>query len=82
MYICKECGDIFDAPAVEYNERLEHFGIPCVEEVVVSPCCKADYKEAKKCVVCEEYIIGKYVSVIDGQKICENCYSVCHILDE
>lgn len=82
MYICKECGNIFGHPYIGYGERLEHFGRPCMEIIHASPCCKADFKDATKCAVCDEYIVGKYASVIDGQKICENCYCVCHILDE
>ena len=73
MYICKECGRIFEEPKHHYGEHLEHFGFPCREGWTGCPSCGGVYTEAFKCDGCGEYIMGEYIKTIDYQYYCKDC---------
>lgn len=45
MYICDECGGLFEELATYKENHGEHFGYPAIETVYCSPCCHADYDE-------------------------------------
>lgn len=84
LYVCLECGHIFDEDDVitwkEY--RGECFGYPAYEEFMGSPCCKENYAEAKECSCCGKYIIGSYIKTDNGDRFCEDCYVTMELGDE
>lgn len=82
MYVCCECGSIFENLVIVKEDRGECFGFPAYEEVCVSPCCYGDYAETFQCDCCGEWIIGKYVYIDSGPTFCENCYRICEIGDD
>ena len=51
---CKNCGQVFDESAIKLIGRSaeDYLGMPCFEEVEVSPCCDADFELVKET---EEY---------------------------
>ena len=73
MYVCKECGNVFDRP-FRITECLEFFGQPCVREEFCSPCCKASYEQSQPCAICGEVICGDYIEMANGERICDSCY--------
>ena len=73
MYVCKECGNVFDHP-LRITECLEFFGRPCVREEFCFPCCKADYEPLRRCSICGENICGDYIMIVNGERICDSCY--------
>lgn len=67
MFICNECGEIFDEPKIV----RETHGLDCppYEEIAVCPCCEdTDFCEAKKCERC-----GEYFAELD-EGLCDVCY--------
>lgn len=54
MYICLECGHIFDeGEEKRWSEsRGEYWGMPCGEELTGCPICEGDYEKAEKCIIC------------------------------
>ena len=82
MHMCKRCGNIFFA-AVELADRCgEHFGTPYKEEVSLSPCCHAEYVSTFACDSCGEVITGRYVSLPDDTRACDNCYVLRNIFED
>ena len=76
MYVCCECGAIFENVVVFIEDRGECFGFPSYEKVHVSPCCHGDYAETFRCDSCGKWIIDRYVKINTGERFCENCYRV------
>lgn len=80
MFVCSECGTLFEDP-VEWEET-HNLDTPPYEHFSGSPCCFSNYAVAHKCNCCEEYIVGPYIKVDSGERICDNCYRVMEIGDE
>lgn len=74
MYICEECRNLFSEPTYTSVQSLEWHGDNYPEVKAISPCCYAGYVKAKRCSICGEYIIGKYVRTENDDLICDNCY--------
>lgn len=74
MFVCLECGEVFENVAIWHEDRGEYFGFPSYEECCGSPCCHGDYVETHKCDECEEWICGKYIKTDSGKRVCEDCY--------
>lgn len=83
-FVCLECGHIFDEDdiAVWQEGRGEYWGTPCYEEVSGCPRCKGDYVETYKCNCCDEWIIGSYIKLNSGERICEDCYTTYDLGEE
>ena len=83
MYICRECGNIFDENeiAIWKEERGEYWGAPCYETVSGCPCCKGDYVKTYRCNCCREWIEGGYIK-IDDKRYCEYCYDKYELGEE
>lgn len=47
---CLECGNIFDEDEIKSisDYRGEFWGMPCYENVEVSPCCSGDFEAVKE----------------------------------
>ena len=82
MFICCECGKMFEDIAIWREYRGECFGDPSYEELWGSPCCYGNYVEAKECSCCGEYITDTYVETYDGRRYCSECYIERELEDE
>jgi hypothetical protein len=80
MLVCIECGHLFTEP-IWWTEDHGLDGPP-YERFYGSPCCYANYAEAKECSCCGEYITDKYIKTDDGERYCENCYSTYDLGEE
>lgn len=60
MYICDECGNVFE----NYIEEKTDYG----QTISVSPCCSETFEES---ITCEE--CGKDIAKGNYNKLCENC---------
>ena len=74
MYICLDCGCIFDEP--KHWTETHNLDSPPYEEWSGCPSCGGDYAETFRCDECGDWIFGEYVCVKNGNKYCENCYSI------
>ena len=84
MYCCLECGRVFseDEVLVWKENRGEYWGDPCFESVSGCPYCKGEYVKTYQCDICKEWILGGYIKLETGERICENCYTVYELGDE
>lgn len=84
MYCCLECGHIFDENdiATWQEDRGEYWGVPCSESVSGCPQCGGDYVKTYRCGECGEWILGGYVKLESGKRICEDCYTTHELGDE
>lgn len=69
MYICLECGAVFEEPETWEEGRGEFWGFPCSETVSGCPECGGDYEEALQCAECGEWFFTDELD--DG--LCEDC---------
>ena len=68
MYICYECGALFDTPDT-YVERHPYGMGYATERWSMCPCCESnDYGTAQECKECGEYV----AELEDG--LCEECW--------
>lgn len=68
MYICNECGEVFEQfkIAIEYHPYGEGYA---TEKWAVCPYCKDnDFQEAKECENCGEYV----AELTEG--LCDKCF--------
>ncbi len=79
MYICLECGKIFNTP----KKCIETHGLdtPPYETWHGCPYCEGNYTETYECDVCGQWITGEYVVLDDGTTACYNCYVIRDIAD-
>lgn len=77
MFVCKECGELFEDP-VYWKER-HNLDTPPYEEMCGSPCCYGAFEDAEKCDCCEEYIEGAYIITEDDKKYCKDCYRIVEV---
>lgn len=77
MYLCIECGALFDEP----RRTIETHGLdsPPYEVWNVCPECGGAYVKTMQCDLCGEWITGDYVELDDNSTVCECCYVVKNI---
>lgn len=75
MYVCKDCGRIFE-DAKHYTDT-HGLDSPPYEGWSGCPSCGGDYGVGYTCDGCGEYIVGTYIKLQDGQRLCDNCYNQC-----
>ena len=80
MFVCKECGHLFDEP-IEWEER-HGFSYPPFEQWSGCPMCRGAYAEAHKCDCCDEWIVDDYIKTDDGTRYCSECYCRYELGDE
>lgn len=80
MFVCYDCGALFEEPKI----WTETHGLdtPPYESYAGCPSCGGAFTGTHKCNECGEWIVGEYVQVISGPRICESCYSVMELGDE
>lgn len=71
MYVCMDCGKLFDEPKIikEPNE----FGTP-YETFAACPHCGGNFTTAHICTICGDYITDNYIKLDNGNRVCNNCY--------
>lgn len=79
MYICLDCGKLFEEPR-KYVET-HGFDSPPYEEWYGCPECGGVYTETKRCDNCGRWIRGEYIKLDGGYYYCDNCYEVRDIGD-
>ena len=72
MYICLDCGKIFETPA--HFAESHGFDTPPYEEFDGCPECGGAFVEAFECEHCGQLITGDYIELADGSRYCEECY--------
>lgn len=75
LYICLECGHVFDEPA-RWEERhgLGPFEGPG-EQWSGCPCCRGGYDEAQQCDCCGEWFAASEMTINDegNMRLCPDC---------
>jgi formylmethanofuran dehydrogenase subunit E len=79
MYLCVDCGKLFEEPK-DYFETHGFMSRP-YETWSGCPHCGGAYVETIRCDVCGKWITGEYVELNDGDKICDECYTLMDIMD-
>jgi hypothetical protein len=80
MMLCLDCGAAFE----QAREVVERHGLdtPPYERLLVCPRCGgADLRDTHRCDLCGEWITGKYIETVDGDRICGECYT-SHDIDD
>lgn len=73
MYVCLDCGTLFEEYKQCQSEPLEYFGFPCREKWSGCPNCESwNTCEVFQCDSCGEYILNDYYKV-DDKRFCDNC---------
>ena len=80
MFVCINCGHLFDEP--DYWEERHGLDYGPFEQWSGCPNCGEAYVEAHRCDCCDEYIDGPYIKLESGERICENCYTKHELGDE
>lgn len=74
MFICLECGSLFDKPM--YYRESHGFDTPPYEEFEACPACGGAFAETYECDSCGEWITGDYAELNDGSRHCEECHCI------
>ena len=80
MYICLDCGNIFENP----RKYVEKHGLdsPPYEELVGCPLCSGAYAETFKCDGCGKWIDGEFVEILPSHEVyCDGCFDLKDIED-
>lgn len=71
-WVCTECSKTFEEPKV-YTEQ-HGFDAPPYETYSACPYCGGPYVYAHICCCCDKVIIGPYLKLACGERVCESCY--------
>lgn len=79
MFLCQDCGAVFDAP-IRWQET---HGLDCglYEQLSGCPFCSGAYCNTYRCDSCGEWIDDDYVK-INILRYCHNCYKLFEPGDE
>lgn len=79
-YVCVDCGEVFSEP----KRHIETHGFSAgpYEVFYVCPCCGGDYVRARRCDACGDWIVGQYIMLENGERICDECYTIYEIGEE
>ena len=72
MFVCIECGNVFQEPMC-WEEK---YGLDCgpYEKWSGCPNCGSSYTKAYRCDYCGEWITGDYIKVENDNRYCKNCF--------
>jgi hypothetical protein len=78
--ICVECGCLFE----NARQYIETHGLdtPPYESYAGCPYCGGAFTETYKCDACNEWIVGQYIKLNSGERICEECYTTYELGEE
>ena len=79
MFICLDCGEIFEKPKI-FTET-HGLGSHPYEELYGCALCGGSYAETYKCDVCGKYVEDEYITTDKGDIIWENCYITNSVYD-
>ena len=82
MFVCVECGCIFDEDEVDVWEEKHGLNYGPYESWSGCPSCGGGYTEAHRCDGCSDWIIGQYVKLDNGERFCDNCFMIINVGDE
>ena len=72
MFICFDCGAVFDEPATYRDSRGEFWGAPVWETCGMCPVCgSTEYDTAECCERCGEYVPETHY--FGNIKVCDIC---------
>lgn len=80
MYVCVECGCVFQEP--DYWEETHGLDYGPYEKWSGCPSCGGSYTEAYPCDCCGEWINDTYIKTDDDERFCIGCYRVMRLGDE
>lgn len=70
MYICTDCGAVFETAKIEKENHPYGMGYATEEYCVCPSCGSTNFSEAEKCELCGEYCAEL------NEGLCESCYEV------
>lgn len=72
MFVCYDCENVFDEP----KTFIQRHGLdtPPYERYAGCPYCGGAFTETYKCDCCGKWIVGPYIKINSGERICEDCY--------
>ena len=70
MFVCLECGRLFEEPAVWEEKHGLDYGP--YELWSGCPLCHGGYTETYRCDCCDEFITGDYI-MVDDKRYCSDC---------
>ena len=73
VFVCLDCGHIF-TDAVRYKET-HGFSDGRYETWDGCPKCSGAFVETRCCDNCDKYIVDRYIKTINGDFLCNNCYT-------
>ena len=79
MFVCLECGHIFETP--KRWEETHGLAYGPYEKWSGCSICGGAYAEAYKCDCCEDWINDDYIKV-DGNRYCQDCCREVKLGDE
>lgn len=72
MFICMDCGHVFEEPRVEHERMADFWGAPAWEEFGVCPNCgSVEYDTAEQCERCGEWV--PETTDFGNVKLCDFC---------
>ena len=80
MFICFDCGNVFDTP--KHWQETHGLDTPPYEHRSGCPSCGGTYAQAYRCDCCDEWIDGDYIKTDNDQRICKDCYAYMELGDE
>jgi hypothetical protein len=80
MFVCYDCEKTFNEPKI----WTETHGLDTgpYENLTGCPYCGGAFAETYRCDSCNEWIIGPYIKLNSGERICEECYTAYEIGEE
>lgn len=80
MFICCDCENVFDEPKI----FIQRHGLdtPPYEQYAGCPYCGGVFIATYKCDACNKWIIGPYIKLNSGERICEECYTTYELGEE
>lgn len=71
MYLCANCGEMFDSPNEVNDFVSEYWGAPVTHTTCVCPSCGSDeFDEMEKCLICRNEWVAP------GEELCECCHDL------
>ena len=80
MFVCYDCSSTFDEPKIWTETHGLNTGP--YESLAGCPHCGGAFTETYRCDACNEWIVGPYIKLNSGERICEECYTTYEIGEE